>query len=127
MPFLIDFSSIPNKRSSDIAIRKNLFAKTKLAEARIRENYAPDQFREMLTTPLPVELNWSDRPAPEVPISGEVEILFERGGRRGDIEFAFETTDATDPRFLTPTTASPQVNINSPQDYNMKWVGALRN
>ena len=77
--------------------------------------------------PIPpgMENNWSDRQKPANPISGEIQSLFDNGGRQGEQGFAFASSDPKDPKFLAPTEKSPQKEVPGAQPSEKKWVGAV--
>jgi eukaryotic-like serine/threonine-protein kinase len=122
----IRFLSLPNELSAELVFRRNLFVKTAVAETVVQRDYDESKFRSMLATSPPgIEANWSDRVRTAEPVGGEVQFLFEQGGRQGVSDLAFESTDPHSPGFLVPTETSPQKEVPGAQDSERKWVGAI--
>ncbi len=122
----IRFLNCPHDQSVGIALRRNLFVDTEIAEALIEHDYDEAKFRLMLSTSPPgIESNWSDRPPPEVPAPGEIGLIFEHNGLRGPQDFQFDSYNPQHPRFLWPTKKSPQRDAPGSQPFEPQWVGAI--
>jgi serine/threonine-protein kinase len=120
----ISFTAMPNDQSSGLSFRRNLFVKTKTAEAVVQAGYNEEKFRASLSDPTSgMDWNWSDRPDPKPPAPGEVN-LFANNGRRGEAGLAFASTDPDSPQFLAPTESSPQRSGGSPLPTEKGTVGA---
>ena len=120
------FLNQPTERSAELMLRRNLFTKTRGAEAVVEKGFDETKFRSMLTTnPVGVQSNWSDRHKPASPKLGELQLLFENGGRQGADDLSFVSTDPDQTKFLVPSEKSPQKDVPGAQGDEKKWVGAV--
>jgi len=123
-PLGIAFTTMPDPVTSGLKIRRNLFVGTSTAEAIVQAAYNEPAFLAMLIDAAGAEANWSDRAAPAAPAAGEIN-LFAVNGKRGDVAFAFDSTDPKSPRFLAPTGTSPQRDVPNLREREQPWVGAI--
>ena len=122
----IVFFKLPHELSSEISVRRNLFVDTGIAEALIRSKYDDAKIRTFFSTNPPgAQDNWSDRPKPATSTEGELALLFENRGKRGEKNLGFVSTDPKDPKFLAPTEKSPQADVSGAQASDSKWIGAI--
>ena len=126
------FSKMPVDSAVNLTFRRNLFSQMSVAEGMVQTGYDESQFNGFASKEPPgLEDNWSDRPAPEKPQSGEIQGLFAQNGKRGEKGFAFASTEIKDPKFLAPSDTSVQRKVDLSLDPKMKltfekpWVGAL--
>ncbi|WP_397570062.1 protein kinase [Schlesneria sp. T3-172] len=122
----ICFRDLPDERSSELSLRRNLFSKIRKSECQIERGFDEARFRSMLAiSPPGIQDNWSDRPKPTMPEFGELPFLFENGGRQGEQMLTFSSVDPERSSFLAPAPNSPQKDVPGAQGDEKKWVGAL--
>lgn len=122
----IRFRKQPNELSRGLVFRRNLFSHSNVADAIVQANYDEGQFRSFLANDrLGVDSNWSDDTSNDPPIPGFLQVIFENGGRQGNLDFAFTSVDINNPRFLAPSADSPQRKVDEAQQSDKKWVGAI--
>lgn len=122
----IVFTNMPAEGSLGLSFRRNLFSKTSAAEGLVQAGYDGARLATMLTTDRPGwELNYSDRPKPATPQTGEIIPLCENNGKRGEQNFAFASTDSSNAKFLAPTDKSVQRSVPGPKEGEKAWVGAI--
>lgn len=122
----IVFTHMPAEGSMGLAFRRNLFTKMTAAEAVVQSGLNEPRLATMMITDRPGnELNYSDRAKPESPQAGEINILFDNNGKRGESNFGFSSTDLKSPKFLAPTDKSVQRSVPGAAEGEKDWVGAV--
>jgi hypothetical protein len=122
----IVFTHMPADGSMGLAFRRNLFTKLTASEAIVQSGLNEPKLSTMMITDRPGnELNYSDRPKPEPLPSGELNILFDNNGKRGEANFGFSSTDAKNAKFLAPTEKSVQRSVPGAAEGEKDWVGAV--
>ena len=102
----IVFGELPSEASAEIGFYQNLFTKVKGPELVIEKNYLQEKFDKILSTDgAAIENNWSDRPAPEKPVTGERDLMIPPGKRSTDLKLVSTDPNAGD--FLAPAPGSP--------------------
>ncbi|MBS0207265.1 MAG: protein kinase [Planctomycetes bacterium] len=122
----IVFANMPSDGSNGLVFRRNLFVKLSGAEAVIQAGYNEARFATMLATDRPGwEFNFSDRPKPATPQTGEISPLCDTNGKRGDPGITFVSTDPANAKFLAPAENAVQRSVPGPRDGEKEWVGAV--
>lgn len=120
------FLNQPTELSTELMLRRNLFTRIRGAEAVVEKGFDEAKFRSIMSTnPVGVQSNWSDRHKPSSPKLGELQLLFENGGRQGADDLTFISTDPDQKKFLAPSEKSPQKDVPGAQGDEKKWVGAV--
>lgn len=121
----IVFTHMPVDGSLGLSFRRNLFTKMTAAEGIVQAGYNEPKLAGMLTSDRPGwELNYSDRPKPAAPQSGEIVPLLGNKGKQGEQGFAFASTDPKDAKFLAPTEKSVQRSVPGAKEGEKNFVGA---
>jgi len=120
----IVFSAMPADGSQGFSFRRNLFTKLSGAEAIVLSGYDAGRFQGMLAD-KGLDANFSDRPKPATPQTGEITALCESNGKRGETGFAFASTDVANEKFLMPTDKSVQRQVPGNREPEKAWVGAF--
>lgn len=112
----------PPTSSKGISFRRNLFVGVTQAEVVIADKFDAKGLIDAQMLGL-IQGNWTDRAAPATPATGELGIW--GAGSQGQTGIAFESTDASAPRFLAPTATAPQRSQAGARPGEPAWIGAV--
>lgn len=121
----IVFAEMPHTDTVGLEFHRNLFVGLQGSEILIEKDHNPTDFLNILAkgAGTAISHNWSDRVvAPPTPGELSIEPV---EGRREALDFRFVSTDPGDPRFLAPSSESPQRDVPGRGRNEKPYVGAV--
>lgn len=122
-PLAVRIAKQPPTSSKGLLFRRNLFVGATNGEVLIQDGFNQDTLLQAQMLANNMQGNWSDRPAPAAPVSGEVPMW--GGGERGRQGIEFVSTDPAHEKFLAPTPAAPQRQVGGQIAGEPAWIGAM--
>lgn len=122
-PLAVRIAKQPPSTSKGLLFRRNLFVGATTGEVLIQDGFNQETLLQAQMLANNMQGNWSDRPAPATPVSGEVPMW--GGGERGRQGIEFVSTDSAHEKFLAPTPAAPQRQVGGQIAGEPAWIGAV--
>ncbi|MDZ4687849.1 MAG: hypothetical protein SH850_22480, partial [Planctomycetaceae bacterium] len=113
----------PEPTAKGLTIRRNLFVELSGPETQVEQGFDDKLLidRQMLGA---MRLNWSSKPAQEPPPPGAL-LIWGDGGRQGEPNLKFASTDSTAAKFLAPADDAAQKNVGGQGSGEPPWLGAV--
>ncbi|NOX55681.1 MAG: hypothetical protein GXP27_14825 [Planctomycetes bacterium] len=119
----IVFTHMPARSGTALTIVRNLFASVPGPEVVVENDFSAEQFY-LLFAPNGIEQNWSDRPKPQEPLSGEYNVILQEQQRLTQ-PVSFVSTEPSNEKFLKPLPENAFTQFKAPPGDFAPYIGAV--